>query len=105
MSSVNSFGRFLFTSFFKPCIILVHPLLELNLLKYHLIMRTQESNLPPTLWSKKEASKHLCCSIKTIDRLIKDGRIRAFKMGKKVLIYANSCIEENINAIKPKFKN
>lgn len=63
------------------------------------------NQLPPTLWSKKEASEHLCCSIKTIDRLIKDGRINAFKMGKKVLIYAGSCIEDNINAAKPKFKN
>lgn len=84
---------------------MVHPLLELNLLKYHLIMRTQESNLPPTFWSKKETSKRLCCSIKTIDRLIKKDRIKAFKLGSKVLIYASSCTEENINAIKPKFKN
>lgn len=68
-------------------------------------MRTQESNLPPTFWGKKEASKHLCCSLRTIDRLIKNGRIRAFKMGRKVLVYADTCIEENINSNKPNFKD
>lgn len=65
----------------------------------------ENQNLPPTFWNKKETSKHLCCSIKTVDRLIKNGRIKAFKMGGKVLIYACTCIEENINSIKPKFKN
>ncbi len=60
-------------------------------------------NLPPILWNKKEASKHLCCSIRTIDRLIRNGRIKAFKMGRIVLIYAFTCTEENINSIKPKF--
>jgi excisionase family DNA binding protein len=60
-------------------------------------------NLLPTFWDKTMASKNLCCSIKTIDRLIKQGRIKAFKMGRKVLIYANTCTEENINSIKPKF--
>lgn len=63
------------------------------------------TNLPPTFWDKKEASKHLCCSTKTIDRLIQKGRIRAFKMGRKVLVYADTCIEENINSSKPNFKN
>ena len=65
----------------------------------------EKQNLPPILWDKKLASKHLCCSIKTIDRLIKKDRIKAFKMGRKVLVYANTCVEENINSIKPKFKN
>ncbi|MEY4835523.1 MAG: Helix-turn-helix domain [Bacteroidota bacterium] len=60
-------------------------------------------NTPPIYWNKNQASKHLCCSVKTIDRLIKNGRIKSFKMGRKVLIYANTCIEENINSIKPKF--
>ena len=64
-------------------------------------METQKS--PPAFWSKKETSNHLRSSIKTVDRLISDGRIRAFKMGRKVLVYAESVTEENINAIKPKF--
>ena len=64
-------------------------------------METQKS--PPAFWSKKQTSTYLCCSVKTLDRLISDGRIRAFKMGRKVLVYAESVTEENINAIKPKF--
>ena len=62
-----------------------------------------KNQLPPTLWDKKETSKHLRSSEKTIDRLIKNGRIKAFKMGRKVLIYAETVTEENINSIKPKF--
>ena len=64
-------------------------------------METQKS--PPTLWTKKETSNHLRSSTKTVGRLISDGRIRAFKMGRKVLVYAESVTEENINASKPKF--
>ena len=44
-------------------------------------METQKS--PPAFWTKKE--------------------IRAFKIGRKVLIYAETVTEDNINAIKPKF--
>jgi excisionase family DNA binding protein len=64
-------------------------------------MKNQNSS--PTLWTKKETAIYLRCSIKTIERLTKDGRIRGFKIGKKVLIYPNSVTEENINAVKPKF--
>jgi excisionase family DNA binding protein len=63
----------------------------------------EKHNLPPTYWDKKDTSKHLRCSIKTVDRLIKNGRIRAFKMGRKVLVYAETVTESNINSIKPKF--
>lgn len=66
-------------------------------------MQIQESQLTVTFWSKKQTSTYLCCSIKTLDRLISDGRIRAFKMGRKVLVYAETVTEENINATKPKF--
>lgn len=58
-----------------------------------------------TLLSKKETSEYLRVSTKTVDRLIKDGRIRAFKVGRKVLIYAYTLTEENINSIQPKFLN
>lgn len=61
------------------------------------------NQLPPTIWDRREASRYLRCSQKTIDRLIRNGRIKAFKMGRKVLIYADTCTEENINSIKPKF--
>lgn len=64
-------------------------------------MKNQNSS--PTLWTKKDTAIYLRCSIKTIERLTKDGRIRGFKIGKKVLIYPNSVTEENINAVKPKF--
>jgi excisionase family DNA binding protein len=57
----------------------------------------------PIFWDRKGTASHLCCSIKTIDRLIRNGRIKAFKMGRKVLIYSSTCTEENLNSIKPKF--
>jgi excisionase family DNA binding protein len=62
-----------------------------------------QSKLPPTYWTKKETSCHLRSSVKTVDRLISNGRIKAFKMGRKVLIYAETVTEENINSIRPKF--
>ncbi len=58
---------------------------------------------PPTLVTRKEAASFLKSSPKTVDRLIRDGRIKAFKIGSKVLIYEETLCEENINAIKPKF--
>lgn len=60
-------------------------------------------NSIPIFWNKKQTSSYLCCSTKTIDRLINNGRIKAFKMGRKVLIYAETVTEENINSIKPNF--
>ena len=62
-------------------------------------------NLPPKYLSRLEASKYLRVSIKTIDRLIRDNRISAFKLGKRVLIHYETLTEENINAVKPKFNN
>jgi excisionase family DNA binding protein len=62
-------------------------------------------NLPPKYLSRNEASDYLRVSIKTIDRLIRDNRIKAFKLGKRVLIHYESLTEENINAVKPKFQN
>lgn len=64
-------------------------------------MTTQKST--PTFWNKKQTASYLCCSIKTVDRLIRNGRIKAFKMGSKVLVYAETVTEENIISIKPKF--
>jgi excisionase family DNA binding protein len=61
------------------------------------------THLAPIFWDRKSTANHLCCSIKTIDRLIINGRIKAFKMGRKVLIYAETVTESNINSIKPKF--
>ena len=56
------------------------------------------------LWTRRETALYLRLSQKSIDRLIRCGRIRAFKIGKgKVLIYADSVTEENLNSIKPKF--
>ena len=68
-----------------------------------MIMEIQ--NLPPKYLSRLEASKYLRVSIKTIDRLIRDNRISAFKLGKRVLIHYETLTEENINAVKPKFNN
>ncbi|WP_414655296.1 excisionase family DNA-binding protein [Flavobacterium sp. UBA7663] len=58
---------------------------------------------PPKYLSRYEAANHLKVSAKTIDRLIRDHRIKAFKLGKRVLIYLDSLTEENINSIRPRF--
>jgi len=56
-------------------------------------MVKQDSN--PILWTRKETAKLLCCSIFTIDRLIKNGKLRTvteFEEGKnstQVLIVGN----------------
>ena len=63
----------------------------------------ENSNSRAIFLSRKEVSNHLKSSLKTVDRLIRDGRIKAFKIGRKVLIYADTVTEENINAIIPKF--
>jgi excisionase family DNA binding protein len=59
--------------------------------------------IPPKYLSRYEAASHLTVSAKTIDRLIRDNRIKAFKLGKRVLIHFDSLTEENINSIKPRF--
>jgi excisionase family DNA binding protein len=69
------------------------------------IIIMQNQNLSPELWTREEASKIKKVSKKTVDRLLRHGRIRGFKIGSKVLIYPNSFTEENINAIRPKFNN
>ncbi|MFA6274042.1 MAG: helix-turn-helix domain-containing protein [Candidatus Paceibacterota bacterium] len=56
-------------------------------------------------FNRFEAARYLKVSTKTIDRLIRDNRIKAFKLGKRVLIYSESLTEENINSVKPKFQN
>lgn len=63
----------------------------------------ENQNLGPELWTREEASRIKKVSKKTVDRLLRDGRIKGFKIGRKVLIYPNSFTEENINCIKPKF--
>ncbi len=63
----------------------------------------ESQKTPPVFWTKKETSSHLRSSTKTVGRLITNGRIRAFKIGRKVLVYAETVTEENINSIKPKF--
>jgi excisionase family DNA binding protein len=58
-----------------------------------------------TVLTRKEAGQALKSSLKTIDRLIKQGRIKGYKLGRKVLIYSETLTEENINSIKPNFLN
>jgi hypothetical protein len=54
-----------------------------------------KQDLIPILWTRKETAKHLCCSIFTIDRLIKNGKLKTvieFEEGKnstQVLIVGN----------------
>ncbi|TDR25808.1 helix-turn-helix domain-containing protein [Flavobacterium cheniae] len=59
--------------------------------------------IPTKYLSRLNASQYLGVSIKTIDRLIRDHRIKAFKLGKRVLIHLDSLTEENINSVKPRF--
>jgi hypothetical protein len=51
--------------------------------------------------SREEASKFWRCSVKTIDRNIRDGRIKCRKLdsarGGRVLIYIDSLLENQIN--------
>jgi excisionase family DNA binding protein len=54
-------------------------------------------------FSRLEAAAYLRVSVKTIDRLFRNGRINGYKLGRRVLIYQNSLTEEFINSTKPKF--
>jgi len=57
--------------------------------------------------SRNHAALKLSVSPKTIDRWIKDGRIKAFKPhgSRRVLIYAYSLTQENLQSPIPKFLN
>lgn len=57
--------------------------------------------------SRGAASALLGVSIRTIDRWIRDGRINAFKPfgSRRVLIYADSLTQENLQSPMPKFSN
>jgi len=63
----------------------------------------ENQNSSRILWTKKETANYLRKSTKTVSRLLSNGRIRGFKLGRGVLIYADTVTEENINSIKPKF--
>lgn len=60
-----------------------------------------------TLWTLKETATYIRKSVKTARRRFYADRIQGFKDGKNgnILIYADTVIEENLNSIKPKFKN
>ena len=81
----------------KNQILLILTYRQLN----YLVMKTIIEH--SVLMTRKEVSNYLKSSIKTVDRLLKDGRINGFKIGSKVLIYAESITEQNINALKPKY--
>lgn len=57
--------------------------------------------------SRQEAAKRTSLSIRQLDRIIRQGRIRAFKPfgSSRVLIDPNSITEENLVSPKPKFNN
>jgi hypothetical protein len=57
-----------------------------------------------TLWTVKETATYIRKSARTVIRRLKCGKIQGFKDG-NILIYADTVIEENLNSIKPKFKN
>jgi excisionase family DNA binding protein len=57
--------------------------------------------------SRIKASEQLSLSTRTIDRYIREGRIEAFKPygSRRVLIYADSLAQENLQSPKPIFSN
>lgn len=57
--------------------------------------------------SRKQAAELLSVSAKTIDRMLRDGRIRGFKAygSSRVLIYEDSITESNLQSAKPVFEN
>ena len=67
----------------------------------------ENQNLPPILWTQKETATYLRKSVKTVNRRLKSGRIKGFRETKNspIYVYAETVIEENLNSIKPKFKN
>lgn len=54
--------------------------------------------LKEKLMSREQAANALDCHVNTIDRLLKNGTIKAVKLGKKVLIKAES-IEEALRGV------
>ena len=65
----------------------------------------KKENHFPILWTRSETAAYLKSSLKTIDRHLKDQRFKTFKIGRRVLIYAETVTEENINCIKPRFNS
>jgi len=57
--------------------------------------------------SRKKAKKLTSVSIKTIDRYIRQGRIKAFKPSgsNRVLIYEDTLTQEFLQSPRPKFNN
>lgn len=57
--------------------------------------------------SRKEAAKRTSLSPRQLDRVIRQGRIRAFKPfgSRRVLIDPNSITEDNLTSPKPIFNN
>lgn len=54
---------------------------------------------------RKQVSLMLSISEKTVDRLIRNGKLKASKQNHMVLIHAESVTKENILSIKPNFNN
>jgi excisionase family DNA binding protein len=57
--------------------------------------------------SREEASKVTSLSVRQIDRIIRNGVIRAFKPhgSRRVLIDPESITQENLQSMKPKYNN
>lgn len=57
--------------------------------------------------SRKKAASILSVSTKTIDRMLRDGRIRGFKAygSSRVFINPDSLTESNLQSAKPIFQN
>ena len=63
--------------------------------------------MKPRFISRTQASQFISLSIRQIDRIIRDGKIKAFKPhnSRRVLIDPESINQENLQAIKPKYNN
>lgn len=63
--------------------------------------------MKPRFISRKEASIITSLSIRQIDRIIRDGKIKAFKPfnSRRILIDPESISQTNLQAIKPVYSN
>ncbi len=63
--------------------------------------------MKPRFISRKIASQITSLSIRQIDRVIRDGKIKAFKPfnSKRVLIDPESITQKNLQSAKPRYNN
>ena len=63
--------------------------------------------MKPRFISRKEAASITSLSVRQIDRIIRDGKIKAFRPfnSRRILIDPESISQENLQKIKPVYSN